>query len=120
MGLNRQWLRQGPVAEDLDPLVLTPQKPFFDEQSGRYFAPRRKSFQLFKINDRRFNSKGIMETTLGKTPLERHLAPFEPGARSSSRPGALSLVASARGLPMAGAVSSADAFPFIVGTLRRS
>jgi hypothetical protein len=50
---------------------------------------------LFKINDRRFDSKGIMETTLGKTPLERHLAPFEPGARSSSRPGALSFVASA-------------------------
>jgi hypothetical protein len=120
MRLNRQWLRQGSVAEDFDPLILASQKPFFGEQRRRYLAPRWESFQLFKIDDRRFNSKGIMETALGKTSLERHLAAFEPGARSPSRPGALSLVAAARGLPMARAFPSADAFPFIVGTLRWS
>ena len=47
MGLDRQWLGQGSVAEYLDPLVLTPQKPFFSEQRGRYFAPRWERFQLF-------------------------------------------------------------------------
>src|SRR4030095_6024390 len=120
MGLDRQWLRQGPVAEYFDPLVLTPQKPFFSEQRGRYFAPRWKRFQLFQINDRHFNSEGIMEAALGKTPLERHLATFEPRARSSSRSSALSLVASACGLPMARAISPSYALPFIARSLRRS
>jgi hypothetical protein len=120
MGLDRQWLRQGSIAENLDSLVFTPQKSLFGEERWRYFAPRWARFQLLQINDRHFNSKGIMEAALWKTPLERHLAAFEPRAGASSRPSALSLVAPARGLPVAGAISPAYALPFIVGTLRRS
>ena len=120
MDLDRQRLRQSSITEYLDSLVLTARKAFFGEECGRHFAPRWERFQLLQINDRHFNSKGIMKPALWKTPLERHLAAFKPRAGASSGPSALSLVASARGLSMARAISPAYALPFIIGTLRRS
>jgi hypothetical protein len=117
MGFDRQWLGQGSVAQYLDPLVLTTEKSFSSEQLGRYFASRWESFQLAQINHCDFNSKRIVEPAFGKTSLERHLAAFKSGACSSSRPGALALVASTGGLSMTGTISPAHALAFFVGTL---
>jgi len=119
MGLDRQWLGQGSVTQDLDPLVLTTEKSFPGEQLGRYLCSRWKRFQLSQIDCRHCNPKRIVEAAFGQPSLERHLAPFKSGPRSSSGPCALTLVASTGGLSMTGATSPAYALPFFVGALCR-
>ena len=66
-----------------------------------------RRLQAIEIHRRKLLPKRILETALGQTPIDRHLAAFE-GPGRAARPRALALVAPSRGLAGARSDTAAD------------
>src|SRR2546425_428251 len=99
MRLDGQGMADLAVAQHLDGPPLPPlDEPGFHEPVGIDHAARREAGgEVLHVDDGVLCLPAIgKEPALGQTPVERHLAPLEAGARASARAGIEALVAPAR------------------------
>jgi hypothetical protein len=86
------------------------QKTRLDEELGFHDGILREAIQVSHMDDGKLFFKGRMKTPLRKTPLNWHLASFEPGFGASSGTGILTFVAFAGCFAMAGSRASPHSF----------
>ena len=74
-------------------------------------------FEIGDIDNSNFVLEtGVIETTLGKTAMQRHLTTFKARSNATAGAGLLTLVAATTGLAKAGAFTATETFYTMLGT----
>src|SRR5699024_63559 len=106
-GLDRQFLGQGAVAEDLHTVESILDDTGLTQGLCGDLGAIFKLLQSGNINRCIGGAENVVETTLRQAACQRHLAAFKTRGATAARPGPLALVTAAPGLAVAGTRAAA-------------
>src|SRR6202007_829043 len=78
--VNRPLGLELAIAQDLDGVRGTTDEAMRTKQFGRHRLSRRENVKLFHVHHRIGHAKQVMEATLRRAPVQRHLAAFKAAA----------------------------------------
>src|SRR5262249_38162358 len=109
LGFDNQTLGQFTSSQDFHTVASAIDQPFVTQELLRNTRTGIEFFKIPDVNERKRSlERGVVETTLGQAPDQRHLAPFEPNSDAATRTRLLPLVPFAARLAVAGAFPASE------------